>query len=1215
MTFTDPTYLRTIRDGLLSGSVHKDNASALPMGLVGMYEEALPAAVNVNERKKFLEFFSIWAMLKKEVSEEFVLPLLKGWTEEQVIDYIAHYSKCFNSPVSGKYVLYHERLRTFILQKVSAHHFEKCNEQIIRQCQLALQAKVGDEWERYALEYLSTHLLIQAMESRDNQALKALSYNTAHWNRQIEISKGFEWSKRMLNEMMLWASKYDDNEVIESALNKVDLHHLEQNDAPRIVELVAQNDIDTALQRIDSFGGNDKEGLQRKFILYMLCLMELTLLDSKDKPFRKEAIEKLLKHLDDNLPVDHSVLNWNDFFPSYLMFLMACEWAEMSLNYLIVYKRTEDWEKAWIEEKGPYTNLQLEVLLECVSVISNELDKKSTALKDISTQLAKQWKTEEALACARGISGELDRSSALKHISTELAKQGKVDDALACARGISNDRAKSSALKDISTELATQSKLELAKSVMQEALACARGISHDIWNSSVMKDISAELAKQGKVDEALECARGISKDYYRISALNAINTEMAKKSKLYDALAYASDISDETDRSCALKDIAAELANQGMIEDAISAMKEAFACALRITDESEKCNTLKDISSALDKLGKAEEAASAMQEALTCARGISYESHKCSALTAISSELVKQDKVDESASAMQEALTCARGISHAIWKSSALMEISTELSKQGKVDESFACARGISDDTWKSRALKNISSEMAKQAKINDARSSMHEALAYARGIRDYRKSSTLNAIAIQLIIEGRLDEALACTREIRDKSKKIRMLKDIMDESKKSRVLTVISTELAKQGKIDEAASAMQEALACARSIDDTWKSRCLKDISTEMDKQGRVDEATKVLHEALACARGIRYESHKCSALSAISTELAKQAKINEAVLVMQEALACARGISYESDKSKALKDISVELGKQGEIDEALACARSINEDYWKSSALTAISTELAKLGKPKEAASATQESLACARGINDYYRKSSTLTAISIVLAKQGKIDEAASAMQEALAFARSIGDETEKSSTLKDISAELARQGNWSLAQSTALEIPHLAERRRCWKEIAETTCTELGLQSALKYEKRIQHIELKADYLKGLADSAKASEVRKEQFLTARSFFLNDLESEEKLLQQYALHELFFNEDPENRMERLSRTLNIHWALDIVAQFPKEESGLTRSSNNINKWLHEIADEDDRDQIELWAKQVAKGKITEGEFRERVGGLV
>lgn len=70
---TDPTYLYTIYDGLLSGAVHKDNASALPMGLVGIYEEVLPPAVSAKERKKFLEFFAVWALLKKEVSEHFVL--------------------------------------------------------------------------------------------------------------------------------------------------------------------------------------------------------------------------------------------------------------------------------------------------------------------------------------------------------------------------------------------------------------------------------------------------------------------------------------------------------------------------------------------------------------------------------------------------------------------------------------------------------------------------------------------------------------------------------------------------------------------------------------------------------------------------------------------------------------------------------------------------------------------------------------------------------------------------------------------------------------------------------------------------------------------------------------------------------------------------------------------------------------------------------------
>ena len=87
--FIDPTYLRAIHDGLLSGAVHKDNLSGLPIGLVGIYQEALSLSYHVNERGKFLEFFTVWALLKKEVSAEFVVPLLDGCAEGQDIDYIS----------------------------------------------------------------------------------------------------------------------------------------------------------------------------------------------------------------------------------------------------------------------------------------------------------------------------------------------------------------------------------------------------------------------------------------------------------------------------------------------------------------------------------------------------------------------------------------------------------------------------------------------------------------------------------------------------------------------------------------------------------------------------------------------------------------------------------------------------------------------------------------------------------------------------------------------------------------------------------------------------------------------------------------------------------------------------------------------------------------------------------------------------------------------
>jgi tetratricopeptide (TPR) repeat protein len=1166
--FTDPTYLRTIHDGLLSGTMHKDNSSALPMGLVGLYEEALPPVVNVNERKKFIEFFSIWALLKKEVSAEFVLPLLEGLTEEEVIDYIAKYSKWFNSPVSGKYVLYHERLRTFILQKISAHHFENCNEQIIHQCQLALQAKAGDEWERYALEYLSTHLLIQAIESNDGEALRTLSYNTTHWNRQIEISKGFEWSKRMLNDMMLWASKFDDNEVIECALNKVDLHHLEQNDAPRIAELVAQNNIETALQRIEAFGGNDKEGLQRKFILYMLCLMELTLLYSKDKPFRKEAIEKLLKHLDDNLPVDHSVLNWNDFFPSNLMFQMACKYAEMGLDYYILYKRTDNWENDWLAEKAPYNRLQFKVLMDCARGITYDRTK-SSALKDISNELAKQGKVEEALTCAREITYDREKISALKDIITELARQGHVKEALACTRGISDESEKSSALKDISTELAKQGHLE-------ESLACVRGISVESEKSSALKDISTELAKQGYVEAAasamqdsLACALGISSNYIKSSALKDISMELAIQGYMKESLVCAHGISSEKWRSSALKDISTELFKQGHLEEAASAIQESLACVHGMSDDFWKNSALMEISAELAKQGR-------VKDALACAKGISNEYEKSRALEDISIELVLQGNAEES-------FACAREITYDRGKISAFKVISIELAKQGYLKESLNCIDEISSEYWKSSALKEISIELAKKGRVE-------EAISNSRGISvESERSSARKNINAELAKQGHVEEAASFLQE------SLSSYLVISSEKWRSSALKDISTELAKQGHV-------QEALACAHGISiEYWKSSALKDISTELAKHAQVEES-------IACARGISVESEKCSALAETSTELAMHCHLEAAASAMQESIDCAHVISDNYSKSSALKDISIELAKQGYLEKSLAFVNKISSEYWKSSALKDISTELAKQGHEVEAASAMQKSLDSARMISYECGKSEALMDISTQLAKQGRVEESSSAMQESLACARGISDESEKSFALKEISTELAKQGNMEDAEIVALEIPQISWRQNCWKEIGKT-----AWKLALKGVQTFKSDEARLFYLRGWSKQVAAENVTAECVAVSLPFIIRDSESIENLLQNHALHGIFFSNIGCERINRLNRTLNIQWALDIAAQFPKTETK-SRLSTNLESWLHEIADEDDREQIELWAKQVAKGKITEEEFGERVNEL-
>jgi hypothetical protein len=1125
----NPLYLKLLCDALEHGSITLNDIQALPDKIDEYYKAILDRyAADTVDGDALLDGLFTFAAARDYLTMAHLGLINKlgdatvqriGSTLKEVL---------YENPLTEDvldYQLFHESFREYLV-KEKALKVKDAMEHIIDFC--STWRDLEGTWEqRYALQHYASHAAASAREARATELL-TLPGNTAYIETQKKVLKQFDATKELYRLCLLKASQLKQyDRQLEAALCLVDLKYEEANDAPQVVALVAAGDIDLALKRIESFGGTDEEGVKRRFTLYMLCLMELTLLESKIKPFRKAAIEKLLNHFDEQIPRDSSIINWNDFFPSYLMFLMACDWAELGLDYLIVYKRTVDWENEWLSEKGPLSDLQFEVLL----------------------------------ACARGISDGADKSRALAAISTEQAKQGKVDEAasamqeaLTCARGISDDYWKSHALTDISTELAKQGKVDEAASAMQEALTCPGGIS-DYWKSRALNDISTELAKQGKVDEAatamqeaLTCARGISDGADRSSALAAISTEQAK---------------------------------QGKVDEAASVIQEALTYARGINDSKKKSRALAAISTEQAKQGKVDEAASAMQEALTCVLDISDGADKSSVLTDISTELAKQGKVDE-------ALLYARGINDSEKKSIALMDISTELAKQGNFELAFASAWDISYKWATSRVLASIFAEQSKQGTLNESASAMLGALNCVRGIRDEGViSRILKDISSELARREKFEIALAINQSISANKEKIRGLK-------------VISIELAKKGDLER-------ALTCARGIsDDYWKIIALNSISSELARQMNRHESSSIIGEALELARAIGDQSWKCYSLRAISIELSKHDKVSEAELVMNEALECIQHISFAYFKSSQWGYCSAAFAEQGKFERAFKCVKEITIEKEKNSALKSITIELIRHGSKSEA-------LSCARGISSEKDKCFALNKIATSIAKTGDLDEATGLINESLGCLSKIEDEDDRSRVYEDISAELAKQGSWQLSEKIGMHIPLLFFRQRCWKTIAQSAIMEMKWGEAIQQVIQFQTDEARFFCLKGWAEAVNEHDADSTCIQEALSHLAHDSESIETLLQKHALYEVFFGNADREKINQLNRSLNIQWALDIVAQFPKEESA-TRLSTNLDTWLHEIADEDDRDQIELWAKQVAKGKITEEEFGERVNGL-
>jgi hypothetical protein len=571
MNHLEPSYLRYIYDGLEKGDLHPDNAAALLEGMIGLYEAEFEENIPARERQKLLNTFAIWALLKKEVTAQFVAEILEVPTQE-IIDFIATYSNWFTSPESGKYQLCHERLKVYLLQKLSEQEIALLHDKLVIRLEHAILEQKQDEFEIYGLEFLSVHYLTTAMLTGDGKKLIALSYDQNHWQRQIKLSKGFEWTKKGLKQVMTWASKFNDEEVIECGLQMVDLHHQEQNDVPQIVALVAEGEIEAALKRIETFGGNDKEGLQRKFILYMLCLMELTLLESKDKPFRKEAIEKILKHFDENMPVDHSILNWNKFFSSYLMFMLAFDLKKMELDYLLLFKYTDDIETTRIKENLIYTKKKLDIILECTKSLQNKSNS-IVAIIDISKDIAKQGKLEMAqffLTEAHKLVSQIkDSIWYIINISKELAKIGFNEKAFKCTSSL-NEELKGKANSLIYFEIAKKGNIKYF----------FKGENFTINEVDKKKAFKTCILNQTQEID-IDKIRLIEDINFRCFSLACISTYYFKKGdiinckKLMDeSISNVSQIQFSYRKSIAIKDIIIEYVNQGFTEDAYNLFHE-----------------------------------------------------------------------------------------------------------------------------------------------------------------------------------------------------------------------------------------------------------------------------------------------------------------------------------------------------------------------------------------------------------------------------------------------------------------------------------------------------------------------------------------------------------------------------------------------------------------------------------------------------------------
>jgi len=505
----EPTYLRYIADGLAKGAIHPDNASALPDGLIGLYEDAFSENLSAVERQKLLNQFAIWALLKKEVGANFVAEVL-GEQEEDILNFIATYSKWFNSPEPGKYQLYHERLRVFLLQKFSEQEIASLHDKLINRLEKAILEQKEDEFDYYALQYLSDHLLLIALENKNGKSLIEWGYDTNIWARQISIGKNYEWTRKVLDNIMFWAYIHDKNEIIECGFKFIAFHDSKLDSSGFTLNVLENSDAIKTIENITACVTEDEKGIDKKMYLFLICLAEITFSD-KPEDFKKGAINEFLSEFKKQIPPTRQGYNlWNEFFPSNLMFNMALEWKRIGCDWRIVYNNFEfpqlfegfEWsiETHWILNDIAFNENSLEILLTILKLSSNDdefsgvLENKANIQLEIAGKLFLNEKSDEAKKIIKDLINnkflrnyyDEDLFEEIKSKSALILKENGHDDA--CSKIISlitNSEIKLKTLNECS-------RLAIKKGDLEDALKTIEIITNKEIKDAALFEINLE---------------------------------------------------------------------------------------------------------------------------------------------------------------------------------------------------------------------------------------------------------------------------------------------------------------------------------------------------------------------------------------------------------------------------------------------------------------------------------------------------------------------------------------------------------------------------------------------------------------------------------------------------------------------------------------------------------------------------------------------------
>jgi hypothetical protein len=384
-------YVRLLCKALVSGEIEINQIGKLPEGIKGFYDNILIRLIGQSNSLNALYAF---AVTKDFITIKQFATILQLEHDEQVLQIIMNLQELLLETPNG-FQLFHESLREYLLDASDEKSKYIIPEKVTEVRNLVLH--YCQKWEQYVdkngnplmgslFEYPFKYYAQHLFEMNQSEELFCLLENESFLQKQITGTKGYEHSFSMYN---LGLQLADSNKLqLKIAVKLLNLHQQLFRDSKEIFA-----NLEMSLDHVADFLGKiiNKDSTEQ-IIFYILLLYKALDHETEQK---KEILDFIIQHFEENMTKDLSVLNINKFTPSPLFLNLLIRLKENNISIVPLLERNYPEEDVHLLlESFDWKNTE-EVSV-CLMIVEQfpELHNKAMYAMELADRLAEMGETK-----------------------------------------------------------------------------------------------------------------------------------------------------------------------------------------------------------------------------------------------------------------------------------------------------------------------------------------------------------------------------------------------------------------------------------------------------------------------------------------------------------------------------------------------------------------------------------------------------------------------------------------------------------------------------------------------------------------------------------------------------------------------------------------------------------------------------------------------------